>query len=59
MIGFFLGDFLVALKGKLGGLFLPPRVGVVAMSPVIKTEIEATIAKNMSASQNFVIIEQV
>jgi hypothetical protein len=51
VIGFFLGDLLVDLKGKLAGLFLP-RVGVVAISPVVKTEIEAAIAKNMSDYQN-------
>jgi hypothetical protein len=41
------------LNGKLAGLFLP-RVGVVAISLVIKTEIAVAMAKNMSASQNFV-----
>jgi hypothetical protein len=40
VIGFFLGDILVDLKGNLAGLF-SLRVGVVAISPVIKTEIEA------------------
>jgi hypothetical protein len=60
VIGFFLGDFLADLNGKLlAGLFLP-RVGVVAISPspVIKMEIEAAMAKNMSACQNFVSLEQ-
>jgi len=61
-IGFNFGDCLPDLIGKLlGGLFLLPRVGVVTISPspVIKTEIEAAMAKNMSASQNFVILKQV
>jgi hypothetical protein len=57
VIGFFLGDFLADLNGKLAGLFLP-RVGVVAISHFIKTEIEAAMAKNMSAFQNFVSLEQ-
>jgi hypothetical protein len=60
-IGFDFGDCLPDLIGKLlGGLFLLPRVGVVTISPspVITTEIEAAMAKNMSACPIFVSLEQ-
>jgi len=60
VIGFFFGDFFVALNGKLLAGLLLPRVGVVAISPspVITTEIEAAMATNMSACPMFVSLEQ-